>query len=96
VIPGFGTNDAAILEFDFIAEAGTISFLYVFASEEYNEFVNLGFSDVFGVFLDGTNISLIPGSQTPVSIDTVNNGGNSAFYNDNDFDDFFSGPSTIR
>lgn len=82
------TFDAAVLEFDFIATAGTISFTYVFASEEYNEFVNEGFNDVFGFFLDGVNIALIPGSVTPVSIDTVNNGVNSQYYNDNDFDDF--------
>lgn len=82
------TFDAAVLEFDFIATAGTISFTYVFASEEYNEFVGLGFNDVFGFFLDGQNIALIPNSATPVSIDTVNNAVNSQYYNDNDFGDF--------
>lgn len=33
------TNDASVLEFDFIPQADTISFNYVFASEEYPEFV---------------------------------------------------------
>ncbi len=95
LVPEGETFDAAVLEFDFIATAGTISFTYVFASEEYNEFVNLGFNDVFGFFLDGVNIALIPDSVTPVSIDTVNNGVNSQYYNDNDFGDFGGFPPFI-
>ena len=67
------TNDAAILEFDFVPTSDTISFQYVFASDEYNEFV-FDFNDVFGYFLNGQNIALIPGTQTPVSINNVNNG----------------------
>jgi hypothetical protein len=67
------TNDAAVLEFDFVATSDTISFQYVFASDEYNEYV-FDFNDVFGFFLNGTNVALIPGTQTPVSINNVNNG----------------------
>ncbi len=33
------TNDAAVLEFDFVPTSSTISFQYVFASEEYTDFV---------------------------------------------------------
>jgi hypothetical protein len=67
------TNDAAVLEFDFVPTSDTVSFQYVFASDEYNEFV-FDYNDVFGFFLNGTNIALIPGTQTPVSINNVNNG----------------------
>ncbi|MGA8038427.1 MAG: choice-of-anchor L domain-containing protein [Candidatus Acidiferrales bacterium] len=67
------TNDAAVLEFDFVPTSSTVSFQYVFSSDEYNEFV-FEFNDVFGFFLNGNNIALIPGTQTPVSINTVNNG----------------------
>ena len=87
LIPGFATNDAAVLEFDFVAAGGTISFEYVFASEEYNEFVGSSFNDVFGFFIDGQNIALVPGTSTAVSINNVNNGLNSQFYNDNSPDD---------
>ncbi len=90
LIPGFSTNDAAVLEFDFVAVGGTLSFNYVFGSEEYNEFVNSSFNDVFGFFLDGVNIALIPGTSTPVSINNVNNGSNSSFYKDNSLADFGS------
>ncbi|MDG2226358.1 MAG: choice-of-anchor L domain-containing protein, partial [Flavobacteriales bacterium] len=45
------TEDAAILEFDFEAVGSSISFRYVFASEEYLEYVNAGYNDVFGFFI---------------------------------------------
>jgi len=66
------TNDAAILQFDFIPTAPVLRFKYVFASEEYKEFVGNVFNDVFAFFLNGTNIALIPGTSTPVSINNVN------------------------
>jgi hypothetical protein len=77
-------EDAAILQFQFTAANPVVSFQYVFASDEYNEFVNSAFNDVFGFFLNGTNIALIPGSGTPVTINNVNCGSNSAFYTNND------------
>ncbi len=49
-------------------------FEFVFSSEEYNEFVNSGFNDVFAFFVDGENIGFVPGTFDPVSIDTVNGG----------------------
>jgi len=53
----FGTYDAAILEFDFIPEGDALSFNYVFASEEYPEFANDVYNDVFGFFLSGPGIT---------------------------------------
>jgi len=75
LIPGYTTHDATILEFDFECEfLQVISFEYVFASEEYNEYVGSAFNDVFGFFVNGVNIALIPGTTTPVSINNVNCG----------------------
>ncbi len=74
LIPGYTTFDACVLEFDFTC-TGTqiIQFQFVFTSEEYNEWVNSPFNDVFGFFLNGVNIALIPGSAgTPVSINNLN------------------------
>ena len=83
-IAGVNTEDGAILQFDFVPVGDTMKFNYVFASEEYNEFVNGGVNDAFGFFLSGPNplggnyadfnVALIPGTATPVSINTVNNG----------------------
>ena len=93
------TNDAAVLQFDFVPTSSTISFQYVFASEEYNDYV-FQFNDVFGFFLTDTttnttsNIALVPGTNPPqpVSINTVNDGNpvgegavNPQFYINNQF-----------
>jgi len=86
------TFDASILQFDFVPTQSTLSFRYVFASEEYNEFVPAVFNDVFAFFLNGTNIALIPGTTSPVSIKTVNTGTNSNRFKNNDFGDL--GPTT--
>lgn len=76
--------DGAVLEFDFVPLADTLKFRYVFASEEYPEFVCSNFNDVFGFFISGpnpaggtyssVNIAQIPGTSLPVAINTVNPG----------------------
>jgi hypothetical protein len=82
---GHTTNDAAVLEFDFVPKTSTLTFSYVFASDEYNEFVG-EFNDVFAFFVNGTNIALLPGvtPPTPVSINTVNLTSNTKFFINND------------
>ncbi|MFN5620039.1 MAG: choice-of-anchor L domain-containing protein [Flavobacteriales bacterium] len=83
--------DGSILEFDFIATGDSMDFVYVFGSEEYEEFVGSAFNDVFGFFVNGpgingsfwngaVNIALIPGTTDPVAINTVNANYNSAYF----------------
>lgn len=75
LIPGYTTHDATILEFDVECEyLQYISFQYVFASEEYNEYVGSEFNDVFGFFVNDVNIALIPETITPVSVNNLNCG----------------------
>jgi len=69
------TFNASILSFRFIPTGNQVQFSYVFGSEEYNNFVNSGFNDVFGFFVNGENFALIPGTNTPVAINNVNCGG---------------------
>lgn len=93
-------NDAAVIEFDFIPIADTIKFTYVFGSDEYPEFSNSSFNDVFGFFISGPNpsggnytnlnMATLPNTNTPVSINNINNGtansgpcNNCAYYVDN-------------
>jgi hypothetical protein len=73
-IPGGTTHDAAVLEFDFVPQGDRLQFNYVFGSEEYNEFVNSQFNDVFGFFVNGKNVAVLPGTQTSVAINNVNAG----------------------
>lgn len=99
LIPGYTTYDACVLEFDFVPVASTIQFNYVFSSDEYNEWVNSPYNDVFGFFLNGQNIALLPDGVTPVSINNVNCGNpydgangcaagtNPAYYINNDLSD---------
>ncbi len=95
-LSGFQTFDAAVLEFDFTPDADTVFFRYVFASEEYNEFVNSSFNDAFAFFVNGTNCAVIDGGTglVPITINTINNGNplgtnstNPAFYRNNDLSD---------
>jgi hypothetical protein len=74
LVPPYNTYDATVLEFDFIPTGDTLLFSYVFGSEEYNEYVNSQFNDVFAFFLNGVNVALIPGTSIPVAINNVNNG----------------------
>ncbi|MGM0612759.1 MAG: choice-of-anchor L domain-containing protein [Bacteroidota bacterium] len=93
LIPGYTVNDAAVIEFDFVPIGDTLEFQYVFGSDEYPEFVNSNFNDVFGFFVTGPNpnggqyqqenIALIPGTTMPVTIDNVNDNVNSQYYVDN-------------
>lgn len=72
------------LEFDFISISGDVQFEYIFASEEYPEYVCSQYNDVFGFFVTGPdpvtgitatwNIALIPGSTLPVTINSLNPG----------------------
>jgi hypothetical protein len=87
--------DAAVLEFDFTTPDDSVMLRYVFASEEYMEYVSQtpgGINDGFGFFLSGPgisgpyqngaiNLAILPNTTIPVTIFNVNcSSPNSAFY----------------
>ena len=79
------TYDAAILEFSFIPNGNHFEFQYVFASEEYPEFVNGGVNDVFAFILTDDagqkkNLAILPISMEPVTVDNVNSKKNSEYF----------------
>jgi hypothetical protein len=90
---GSFTYDASIIEFNFIPSIDTIKFKYVFASEEYTEFVG-SFNDVFAFYISGPNpsggtytnynIALVPGSTSIVSVNSINPTSNSSYYRGNE------------
>jgi hypothetical protein len=70
----FPTLDAAVLEFDFVANSDAVFFDYVFSSDEYNEYVNQQFNDVFAFYINDVNCAVVGAAQEPVSINSINNG----------------------
>lgn len=50
-------NDVAVLEFDFVPNSDSVSFNYVFGSQEYLIYENSPYNDVFGFFISGPGIS---------------------------------------
>ncbi len=81
-IAGVETFDPVVFEAVFIPDNDFLTMQFVFSSEEYLEFVNDGFNDVIGVWVNGTLVELTPTGDT-VSIDTVNTTVNSNLYVDN-------------
>jgi hypothetical protein len=78
------TRDAAVIEFDVSsATANTLTFEYIFASEEYPEFVGSEYNDLFAIFVghgeNKVNIATVPHPTQPnettfVGVNTVNGG----------------------
>ncbi len=94
--------DAVGLEFDFVPLDSIIAFRYVFASEEYCEFVGSLYNDVFGFFvsgpgiegefnLNGINAAVVPGTGDYVSINTINYQNNRQYYVGNEL-----GPNLVQ
>ena len=85
-LAGSPTQDAAILQFDFVPTANTVTFNYSFASEEYPDYVGSNFNDVFAFGISGPgiagiqNMAQIPGGGGTVSINNVNCCSNSNYY----------------
>jgi gliding motility-associated-like protein len=91
---GAGLNNTAVLQFDFVPTGDSLAFNFIFASEEYLEYVGSSFNDIFGFFLsgpgisgpytnNGENIALVPGTSTAIAINNLNNVSNSQYYVNN-------------
>ena len=90
----YNLRDRASLEFDFTPTSEMISFEFVFASEEYCEYVNSDFNDVFGFFISGPgingpfsnggeNIAFVPNTNDYISINSINHFSNQLYFNNN-------------
>ncbi|HOS01148.1 MAG TPA: choice-of-anchor L domain-containing protein, partial [Prolixibacteraceae bacterium] len=85
---GSGTRwDEAELKFDFIPNASSVSFQYIFASEEFREYCGQQYNDAFSFYISGPgitgeqNIALLP-NNSAVTINNVCN--NNSYYVAND------------
>lgn len=79
-----GTVNATVIEFDFIPFTNNISFDYIFSSEQYlsNPSANqCGYTDGFAFLLKPVgsttyqNLALVPGTNIPVSVNTIRGSG---------------------
>lgn len=85
-LAGYSTHDATVLGFSFTtAREGNLTFRFVFASEEYIDWVGTPYNDVFAFYLDGENLAVLPGGGTPVaiSVNTVNPLEHAGYYRNN-------------
>ncbi|HEX8547185.1 MAG TPA: choice-of-anchor L domain-containing protein [Cytophagaceae bacterium] len=82
-------SDICNFEFDITVNSDILEFNYVFGSDEYLEYVSGGYHDVFGFFISGPgitgkkNIALLPGTNIPIDVNTINDISNPDFYIDN-------------
>ncbi len=97
---GRNTNDAAGLIFNFETTTGNLFFNFIFGSEEYPEYVNSSYNDVFAFFLildadpetpghqPGTvlNLAVVPGTEDIISIQSINDvvPSNQEYYRNNE------------
>jgi hypothetical protein len=98
LLPTGQTQDAASLTVEFTPTNPQLAINYVFASEEYEEYVDSQFNDVFAFYVNGTNCALTPGTSAPISVNTVNQNKNSLFYIPNDagtYDTEFDGFTVV-
>lgn len=88
-------NQQSLIEMDIVPDNSMLNFKYVFASEEYCEFVNSTFNDVFGFFVSGPGISG-PYSNNGINIAMLPDGSAAAINSVNHLmnDQFFVGNST--
>ncbi|MEL1244104.1 choice-of-anchor L domain-containing protein [Flavobacterium sp. DGU11] len=94
-----GTINATVLEFDFVPFTSHISFDYIFASEQYLTSINspnqCNYTDGFAFLLKKAgstdpyqNLAVIPGTNTPVKVNTVRGPGVCPAANEEYFDSF--------
>ncbi|MFN0212756.1 MAG: choice-of-anchor L domain-containing protein [Saprospiraceae bacterium] len=96
---GSESHDACIIELDVLAQTNEVVFEYVFGSEEYPEYIlsAQGYNDIFAFLVSGPgvvgdpnltnsalNIAVLPNTNTPVQIDSVNNQFNWQYYRNNE------------
>ena len=71
------TNNATMIEFDFVPVVNEINFEFIMASEEYDGAnFECSFSDAFAFLLTDaqgvtTNLAVLPGTQTPILVTNV-------------------------
>lgn len=89
------SNDACVVEMDVFAATDELTFEYIFGSEEYPEFVETSFNDIFAFLVSGPgitgdpnignqqNVAVLP-NGTFIEINSVNPSENYYYYRNNE------------
>lgn len=89
------SNDACIVEMDVFAATDELTFEYIFGSEEYPEYVESSFNDIFAFLVSGPgivgdpnignqqNVAVLP-NGTFIEINSVNGSENYYYYRNNE------------
>ena len=89
------STDACIIEMDVVPYGNEISYNYLFGSEEYPEYANSPYNDIFALFISGKgitghsslkgqlNMAKIPNTNADVEINSINHINNWQYYHSN-------------
>ncbi len=89
------SKDACIVEFDVFATSEELRFEYIFASEEYPEWVNTSYNDIFAFLISGPgivgdpmlggalNIATLPNTSQIIQVNSVSPNTNWPYYRPN-------------
>jgi gliding motility-associated-like protein len=74
------STNASVIEFDFVPTLPTLSLDFMFASEEYGDYIQCFSYDTFVILLTDANgntqnIALIPGTTIPISVFNISGAG---------------------
>lgn len=89
------SNDACVIEMEAFVNSNELNFEFLFGSEEYPEFANSDFNDIFALFIEGPgidgipelggkkNLAVLPNTETFIEINNVNPANNWEYYRNN-------------
>ncbi|KAE9632227.1 choice-of-anchor L domain-containing protein [Parasedimentitalea maritima] len=81
-LAGMETFDAAVFDATFVPEGSVLTMQITFSSEEYLEYVDSGYNDVVGIWVNGVQAELTIGDGD-ISIDNINDSSNQNLYVNN-------------
>jgi hypothetical protein len=79
-LAGTSTYDASWLDVDFVPEGNVMTISFVFASDEYPEYVNSQYLDMVGIWVNGEPVEMVIGDA---SVNNINPLANENLYLDN-------------
>jgi hypothetical protein len=75
-----GIYDRIALQFNFVPNGDRVFFRYVFASDEYPEWVGSDYYDAFAFFVNNQNCATVGSPPQPVTINTINGTSNADLF----------------